>query len=178
MWGGRMHHLMNTTLACCFRFLAKRYCKTPSWKYYRHFEKVVNVRASSIVLPDVAVVVVVVNFMSSGGHMETFKFKSRKNCRRSCILIASPVFRLFKVLPNWKGDLAQTMYKNAQIWWNWYLCFIYFFIAFYWEGFTVAQRERAQEDCKVPCKGAPPHPTPPFVYERQPQHWDQPTLFE
>ena len=134
MWGGRMHHLMNTTLACCFRFLAKRYCKTPSWKYYRHFEKVVNVRASSIVLPDVAVVVVVVNFMSSGGHMETFKFKSRKNCRRSCILIASPVFRLFKVLPNWKGDLAQTMYKNAQIWSNWYLFFIYFFIAFYWEG--------------------------------------------
>ena len=34
------------------------------------------------------------------------------------------------------------------------------FIAFHWAGFTVAQRERVQEDFNVPFKGAPPHPTP------------------
>ena len=40
--------------------------------------------------------------------------------------------------------------------------FIYFylFIAFYWAGFTVAQRERVQEDFNVPYEGAPPHPPP------------------
>ena len=31
---------------------------------------------------------------------------------------------------------------------------------FYWARFTVAQRERAQEDFKVPYKGALPHPLP------------------
>ena len=36
--------------------------------------------------------------------------------------------------------------------------FIYLFIAFYWAGFTVAQRERGQEDFNVPYEGAPPHP--------------------
>ena len=41
--------------------------------------------------------------------------------------------------------------------------------------FTVAQRERAQQDLKVPYKV--PHLThPPFTYERQPQHRDHPTL--
>ena len=45
---------------------------------------------------------------------------------------------------------------------------------FYWAGF-VAQRERAQQDYKVPYKV--PHLThPPFTYERQPQHQDHPTL--
>ena len=34
------------------------------------------------------------------------------------------------------------------------------FIAFYGAGFTVAQRERAKEDFKVPYKGTPPHPAP------------------
>ena len=38
--------------------------------------------------------------------------------------------------------------------------FIYIFIAFYLAGFTVAQRERAQEDFNVPHEGAPPHPPP------------------
>ena len=39
----------------------------------------------------------------------------------------------------------------------------------------VAQRERAQQDFKVPYKV--PHLThPPFTYERQPQHRDHPTL--
>ena len=48
------------------------------------------------------------------------------------------------------------------------------FIPFYWAGF-VAQRERAQQDSKVPYKV--PHLThPPFTYERQPQHRDHPTL--
>jgi len=51
------------------------------------------------------------------------------------------------------------------------------FITFYTAGFTVAQRERAQEDFNVPHEGASPHPTP-FGYERQPQHRDHPTLFE
>ena len=46
------------------------------------------------------------------------------------------------------------------------------------QDFTAAQRERAQEDFKVPFKGAPPHPPSPFAYERQPQHRDHPTLFE
>ena len=36
----------------------------------------------------------------------------------------------------------------------------YLFIAFYWAGFTIAQRERAQEDFNVPYEGAPPHPPP------------------
>ena len=40
------------------------------------------------------------------------------------------------------------------------LFFIYLFIAFYWAGFTIAQRERAQEDFNVPYEGAPPHPSP------------------
>ena len=35
------------------------------------------------------------------------------------------------------------------------------FIAFFWAGFTVAQRERAQEDFKVPYEGAPPHALTP-----------------
>jgi len=35
------------------------------------------------------------------------------------------------------------------------------FIAFYWAGFTAAQRERAQEDFKVLYQGAPPHLPPP-----------------
>ena len=48
------------------------------------------------------------------------------------------------------------------------------FTPFYWAEF-VAQRERAQRDFKVPYKV--PHLThPPFTYERQPQHWDHPTL--
>jgi len=52
--------------------------------------------------------------------------------------------------------------------------FIYLFSPFYWAGF-VAQRERAQQDFKVPYKV--PHLThPPFTYERQPQHRDHPTL--
>ena len=52
--------------------------------------------------------------------------------------------------------------------------FIYLFSPFYWAGF-VAQRERAQQDSKVPYKV--PHLThPPFTYERQPQHRDHPTL--
>ena len=48
------------------------------------------------------------------------------------------------------------------------------------QDFAAAQRERAQEDFKVPFKGALPHPPPPpqFAYERQPQHRDHPTLFE
>ena len=51
------------------------------------------------------------------------------------------------------------------------LHFLFFlFSPFYWAGF-VAQRERAQQDSKVP------HLTqPPFTYERQPQHRDHPTL--
>ena len=50
----------------------------------------------------------------------------------------------------------------------------FFFSPFYWAGF-VAQRERAQQDFKVPYKV--PHLThPPFTYERQPQHRDHPTL--
>ena len=48
------------------------------------------------------------------------------------------------------------------------------FSPFYWVGF-VAQRERAQQDFKVPYKM--PHLThPPFTYERQPMHRDHPTL--
>ena len=48
------------------------------------------------------------------------------------------------------------------------------FSPFYWAEF-VAQRERAQQDFKVPYKV--PHLThPPFTYERQPQHRDHPTL--
>ena len=55
------------------------------------------------------------------------------------------------------------------------ICLIFFlFSPFYWAGF-VAQRERAQQDSKVPYKV--PHVThPPFTYERQPQHRDYPTL--
>ena len=50
----------------------------------------------------------------------------------------------------------------------------YLFSPFYWAGF-VAQRERAQQDFKVPYKV--PHLThPPFTYERQPQHRDHPTF--
>ena len=53
------------------------------------------------------------------------------------------------------------------------LSFIYLFSPFYWAGF-VAQRERAEQDSKVPYKV--PHLTqPPFTYERQPQHRDHPT---
>ena len=38
-------------------------------------------------------------------------------------------------------------------------CFFFIYLsAFYWAGFTVAQRERAQKDFNVPYKGAPPHP--------------------
>ena len=44
---------------------------------------------------------------------------------------------------------------------------IYFdlFIAFYWAGFTVALRERAQEDFNVPYKGA--HLTQPPIHVRK-----------
>ena len=48
---------------------------------------------------------------------------------------------------------------------------IFFLSPFYWAGF-VAQKERAQQDFKVPYK-VPPLTHPPFTYERQPQH---PTL--
>ena len=34
------------------------------------------------------------------------------------------------------------------------------YLHFYWAGFTVAQRERAQEDFNVPYEGAPTSPTP------------------
>ena len=55
-----------------------------------------------------------------------------------------------------------------------YLVFIFLFSPFYWAGF-VAQRERAQQDFKVPYKV--PHLThPPFTYQIQPQHRDHPTL--
>ena len=39
------------------------------------------------------------------------------------------------------------------------------FSTFYWAGFTVAQRERAQEDFKVPYEGAPPHPPPIRIWK-------------
>ena len=52
---------------------------------------------------------------------------------------------------------------------------IYDLLHFTGQDFTAAQRERAQEDFKVLFKGAPPHPLPPFAYERQPQHRDHPT---
>ena len=56
------------------------------------------------------------------------------------------------------------------------LSHIFFFRPFYWAGFF-AQRERAQQDFKVPLQGAPPHPPPlQFTYERQPLHRDHPTL--
>ena len=45
------------------------------------------------------------------------------------------------------------------------------------QDFTLAQRERAQEDLKVPCK-VPYLTQPPLAYERQPQQWDHPSLFE
>ena len=49
----------------------------------------------------------------------------------------------------------------------------FWFIAFYWAEFTVAQREKAQEDFKVRrCPTSPIH----IIYERQPQHRDHPTL--
>ena len=54
-----------------------------------------------------------------------------------------------------------------------YGLFTYLFISFYWAGF-VAQRERAQQDFKVPYKV--PHITHPHTYERRPQHRDHPTL--
>ena len=54
------------------------------------------------------------------------------------------------------------------------LCSLIWFSPFYWAG-LFAQRERAQQDSKVPYKV--PHLThPPFTYERQPQHRDHPTL--
>jgi len=60
-------------------------------------------------------------------------------------------------------------HSNNQ--WDW---FDLWFSPFYWAGF-VAQRERAQQDFKVPYKV--PHLThPPFTYERKPQHRDHPTL--
>ena len=40
---------------------------------------------------------------------------------------------------------------------NYFVFFVLYF-SFYWAGFTVAQRERAQEDFNVPYEGAPPHP--------------------
>ena len=55
--------------------------------------------------------------------------------------------------------------------------YYYFVFAFYWAGFTVAQRERAQEDFNVPYE-VPDLTHPTFAYERQPQHRDHPTLFE
>ena len=55
-----------------------------------------------------------------------------------------------------------------------FIWFMIWFISFYWAGF-VAQRERAQQDSKVPYKV--PHLThPPFTYKRQLQHRDHPTL--
>ena len=58
--------------------------------------------------------------------------------------------------------------------WNDTTCFRFRFSPFYWARF-VAQRERAQQDSKVPYKV--PHLThPPFTYVRQPQHRDHPTL--
>ena len=39
-----------------------------------------------------------------------------------------------------------------------YCSVLYLYLNFYWAGFTVAQRERAQEDFNVPYEGAPPHP--------------------
>ena len=54
----------------------------------------------------------------------------------------------------------------------WFILF--YFSPFYWSGF-VAQRERAQQDFKVPYK-VPHLIHTPFTYERQPQHRDHPTL--
>ena len=42
---------------------------------------------------------------------------------------------------------------------------IFWFMTFYWAGFTVAQRERAQEDFKVPYEGALPH-SPTYSYTK------------
>ena len=48
-------------------------------------------------------------------------------------------------------------------------CFVFVFaFAFYWAGFTVAQRERAQEDFNVPYEGAPPHP--PHILHTKDSH--------
>ena len=58
---------------------------------------------------------------------------------------------------------------------SWKFLFFLLFSPFYWAGF-VAQRERAQQDSKVPYKVRPTSPTPQFTYERQPQHRDHPTL--
>ena len=54
----------------------------------------------------------------------------------------------------------------------------FWFTTFYWAGFTIAQRERAQEDFKVPYQGAPPRPTPIHVRKTATAPGDHPTLFE
>ena len=38
------------------------------------------------------------------------------------------------------------------------------FITFYWAGFTVPQRDRAQEDCKVLYEGDPAYPPHPPMF--------------
>ena len=74
-----------------------------------------------------------------------------------------------------KGDIVKTEPTNRNHPKKFFFLFI-FFSPFYWAGF-VAQRERAQQDSKVPYK-VPHFTQPPFTYERQPQHRDHPTLIQ
>ena len=76
------------------------------------------------------------------------------------------------------GNIVATRLTQLHITiWNTDLIFFYLFdlfSSFYWAKFD-AQRERAQQDFKVPYKV--PHLThPPFTYERQQQHRDHRTL--
>ena len=50
----------------------------------------------------------------------------------------------------WSFTCSYTCIMPCDLW----------YIAFYWAGFTVTRREMAQEDLKIPYKGAPPHPAP------------------
>ena len=65
------------------------------------------------------------------------------------------------------------LYKKARALLTLVVKFSFSFSPFYWAGFF-AQRERAQQDFKVPYK-VPHLIQPPFTYERQPQHRDHPT---
>ena len=98
------------------------------------------------------------------------------------VLICSPVCKQKQLQKIENVQITTVKQINSlyiyDLWFIYDLC-----IAFYWAGFTVAQRERGHKEDTRGHNGhkrtsrCPTSPTHPFAYKRQPQHRDHPTLF-
>ena len=82
------------------------------------------------------------------------------------------ILRLARSRPN------QSYYKAASVLTSYNISYLFIYYILLGRILQAAQRERATRGLQGPTQRCPTSPTPPFAYERQPQHRDHPTLFE